>query len=611
METIKAIIKKGERLSSALERISYKDIPANVVLDKTLTGLGATYGEIHSERNSIIIEPNVPVIIQKTEDYSYLDILPVYKKQTEAQIKKYLKSDVKYKKLICTPESYNKIEEAAKKVGIDLYYNFFCLLDECEKFVQDIDYRNRISQPINNFFQFKNKAMVSATPLRMRHPELKRQGFKIIKIEPDFDYKVDLDLIITNRYDKIVREQFAKYQESECVCVFLNYANGINRIINTLGIEKDSKVFCSQKSLKKLEECNFTDVYEDLSYPFKKYNFFTCRFYSAMDILLPSKADILLLTNLNDAYFTMIDPFTEAIQIQGRFRNEFEDGKRYNSLTHITTINKNIQVMDEDTVGQVLNKHLEIYKDIKEKEEQATNIFVKQAICKDKNAVKFAELLDKDGNINYMSVDNFYNEERVKGYYQSKALLKQAYEDTQYFNVHCVLREEPFKDEDLLQLKKYQSEKERRRLITQLLDNLYQEKQINPDFDCAPAIKVIKMEKDSELMILAYRKLGKQKLDETGYVKSKIEYAIKQYDEDYRFSQPVIKKIREVFDPIFNIPTFKEEIRDKLQLIYDEFDIKITVKLNTIEKYYYAKPSNSTKPYKYTLKSFHLSLVRN
>lgn len=65
METIKAIIKKGERLSSALERISYKDIPANVVLDKTLTGLGATYGEIHSERNSIIIEPNVPVIIQK------------------------------------------------------------------------------------------------------------------------------------------------------------------------------------------------------------------------------------------------------------------------------------------------------------------------------------------------------------------------------------------------------------------------------------------------------------------------------------------------------------------------------------------------------------------
>lgn len=39
------------------------EIPTNTILYKKLTGLGATYGEITAKRNSIIIEPNVPVIL--------------------------------------------------------------------------------------------------------------------------------------------------------------------------------------------------------------------------------------------------------------------------------------------------------------------------------------------------------------------------------------------------------------------------------------------------------------------------------------------------------------------------------------------------------------------
>lgn len=378
-----------------------------------------------------------------------------------------------------------------------------------------------------------------------------------------------------------------------------------------MGIENESKVFCSQQSVNKLKECNFSNISEDMTYPFAKYNFFTCRFYSAIDIMLSIKADILLLTNLKEAYYTMIDPFTEAIQIQGRFRNEFEDGHRYNSFTHITTINSEIQAMDEDTAKQVLDQHEKTYNSLKHQEEQATNKFVQQSICNDKNAVKYAELLDEDGNVNYMSVDNFYNEERVKGYYQSAESLKQAYEKTDYFNVNYILRIEAFKQEDLLLLKQPQTEIKQRRLIIQLLDNLDKEKQENPNFDCKPAMEMIKEQKDSELMIRAYRKLGKQSLDKIGYTKSKIETAIKHYDEQYRFSQPVINDIRKEFDPILNTPTSKEEIRDKIQLIYDKFDITIPVNLNTIEKYYHATSTNSTKPYKYTLKSFHSELVQN
>ena len=42
-----------------------KEIPTNTILCKTLTGLGATYGEIKAKRHSIIIEPNKPVIVGK------------------------------------------------------------------------------------------------------------------------------------------------------------------------------------------------------------------------------------------------------------------------------------------------------------------------------------------------------------------------------------------------------------------------------------------------------------------------------------------------------------------------------------------------------------------
>ena len=45
-----------------------KEIPTDTVLCKTLTGLGATYGEIKAKRHSIIIEPNVSTIQCKCDD---------------------------------------------------------------------------------------------------------------------------------------------------------------------------------------------------------------------------------------------------------------------------------------------------------------------------------------------------------------------------------------------------------------------------------------------------------------------------------------------------------------------------------------------------------------
>ena len=78
------------------------------------------------------------------------------------KIEKYLKMDIPYKKIITTPESFPKIRKAARKLNINIYKEYFCLFDECEKLTQDVDYRRKISQPIYDFFQFEQKAFVSS-----------------------------------------------------------------------------------------------------------------------------------------------------------------------------------------------------------------------------------------------------------------------------------------------------------------------------------------------------------------------------------------------------------------------------------------------------------------
>ena len=69
MNTITIPIQQGQNLADALKSAGYINIPSNVILNKTLTGIGATYMEIIAKRNSIIIEPNVPVISGKVEQH--------------------------------------------------------------------------------------------------------------------------------------------------------------------------------------------------------------------------------------------------------------------------------------------------------------------------------------------------------------------------------------------------------------------------------------------------------------------------------------------------------------------------------------------------------------
>lgn len=76
-------IKKGQYLSDILP-----EIESNIILSKRLPGIGATTLEILTERNSIIVVPNVPVIQCKCQKHHTL--FGVHENVTANDVKNYI-----------------------------------------------------------------------------------------------------------------------------------------------------------------------------------------------------------------------------------------------------------------------------------------------------------------------------------------------------------------------------------------------------------------------------------------------------------------------------------------------------------------------------------------
>ena len=611
MKIVKAILQKGEWLLDALKRIGHSMIPSNCILNKTLTGLGATHSEIHSKRSSIIIEPNVPVILGKLDENENLEA--VYAKCTPYNLKKYLQMDIQYKKIITTPESFKKIRKAAEELHINIYKSFFCLFDECEKVTQDIDYRRKIAQPIYDFFQFEQKAFVSATPLPMSHPEFERQGFQIIKVEPDFDYRKDLTLIVTNSYFRWLNIVLDHLKDSKHICIFFNVTDGIAELISNLGIT-DYKVFCSQDSVNKLLKLGMMNAYSQITYPLAKYNFFTCRFYSALDIHMGKhKPDIIMLTDLRTANWTMIDPFTEAIQIQGRFRRRGQDDVTYNSLTHISTVNPDFIPCSKEEISSKVDQFCANYKMLKEAHDAELDEFKKKAILEDMRGLKYQDLIDERGEINPFSVDNLYNEERVRSYYQSAEALHQAYIDTGFFNVNFVNASYCVGDDDIERLNNTTIKIDQRRIILHLairIEEWFLSGKINYE-EKEQQLNFFKQHPEGNYILSAYEKIGKDAIVSAEYKRGLIDRKVREFDKaqahKLRFSENILRDIQREFPIGVYIP--KKEIQQRLRMILQDNGVQFKVSQDTIRDYYDVSESNSKESPSFRLNVFLFPMV--
>lgn len=598
-------LQQGQWLADTLKakNANYKNIPTNVILNKLLPGLGATHMEINSKRHSIIIEPNVPVILGKHEKHT--QTLPVWEKCTETKIKNYLKDNtIRYKKLITTPEGYKKIREVINDGHEYIYDDYFMLYDECEKVTQDHDYRPNISVPLNDFFnKFKNKAFVSATPLEFSDPRFEEQNFRILKIEPEltYNYKVDINLTVTNNFDSELENYFISHEDSNCICIFLNKTDDINKIINTFKIANQSKVFCSDDSAKKLKRLGFKSQ-ENLELPLAKYNFFTSRFYSAVDIKLTSsqKPDILILTDSHP--FTRVDPNTESIQIYGRFRNGF------NSLTHIAQYDEDIVVLDKSDIDKRLDVLREVYNTVEGLRNDYQFSFTHipdQTIREQLKKQEYSKYLDENDQLNSFAVDNMSYDNTVNSYYKSPDALKKAYEETDHFNINynCVIDEDS-DIQDILKQKKL-SIKVIRENIVRKLDRIEADLASGKiDLDDRNSTLKFLIQID-DFIIDVYYTLGKAVIEKCKYSEAKLTKILDNHKKElYRLSPEVAQEIYDNFESREGTYIDKDTIQKDVEVIYDRLGIDYNVKKKTIEDYYdKPKVSNSKNKPSYKLEN--------
>lgn len=501
-------------------------IPTNTILYKTLTGLGATYGELKADRNSIIIEPNVPVIVGKCNDPKHKEdnLFGVYEGVYTEDVIKYLeKSADKRTKILTTPESFQKVKDAFELMDMDIYGTCFLLFDECHKIVKDADYRSDITLPFDDFFLFNEKALVSATPISFSDPRFEMQKFQIIRIEPAFEYKLPVSLIHTNNVLEQLKRTLDKLDATD-ICLFVNSTDMIYSFIKQLDIENESTVFCAKKSVEKLKNKKFKHAFEQWSKSrMKKYNFFTSRFYNALDIELKIKPTVIMISDVYFSEYSMIDPHTDAIQAIGRFRNGV------NRVCHIFNTNPNLPVRTEEEIGIYLQVSKEVYDKIKTFYDCATSEEARNAYREALKVLPFNQMLNKDGKENFFAIDNYVDEALLKSSYNAQEKLIASYRSNRLFDLDVESAYFPFGDfERLKKESKYTSLKDKRKEVVRQLELLKGD-------DETEMIRNYKedLRKADSFIYGAYEEIGKEMIESLDYSVKRIKEAmiLKQYRE--------------------------------------------------------------------------------
>lgn len=570
-------------------------IPTNTILYKTLTGLGATYGELKADRNSIIIEPNVPVIVGKCNDPKHKEdnLFGVYEGVYTEDVIKYLeKSADKRTKILTTPESFQKVKDAFELMDMDIYGTCFLLFDECHKIVKDADYRSDITLPFDDFFLFNEKALVSATPISFSDPRFEMQKFQIIRIEPAFEYKLPVSLIHTNNVLEQLKRTLDKLDATD-ICLFVNSTDMIYSFIKQLDIENESTVFCAKKSVEKLKNKKFKHAFEQWSKSkMKKYNFFTSRFYNALDIELKIKPTVIMISDVYFSEYSMIDPHTDAIQAIGRFRNGV------NRVCHIFNTNPNLPVRTEEEIGIYLQVSKEVYDKIKTFYDCATSEEARNAYREALKVLPFNQMLNKDGKENFFAIDNYVDEALLKSSYNAQEKLIASYRSNRLFDLDVESAYFPFGDfERLKKESKYTSLKDKRKEVVRQLELLKGD-------DETEMIRNYKedLRKADSFIYGAYEEIGKEMIESLDYSVKRIKEAMilkqnREKTEGTEFIQLIKNsfKVRQKYT--------KKYIKEELTRIYALTGVtpQKTITGQSIKEFFYVKEINTGGSRKFLL----------
>lgn len=314
-------------------------IPNNAFIDKGRTGIGGTTMELEALRPSIIVMNRVTAIIEKGKkmntDAGCMVVLPVYEDHNSKDyIKAYLQSDVPDKKILVTPESFDKVMAAAEELGMtkEITETYFLLVDEQHSFIIE-SYRENILKVFDYFWNFKNKALISATPIIPSDPRFQELDYHNIMFHERTLNTVTL--VDSKSPTATLRYIISNREYSDCnLHIFYNSVTGIAETVNAMGLS-DCNIFCAENERNK-DKLGEAERFFNANLPskdekYKKVNFYTSKYLESWDMEDKEKTVFVMVTDIHHKH-TLLTVREQLVQCIGRLRNT----EQLQQIIHVT-----------------------------------------------------------------------------------------------------------------------------------------------------------------------------------------------------------------------------------------------------------------------------------
>lgn len=335
-------VEAGKKLSDVLDKMPHG------IIDKRITGLGATTLEIKSQRNSIIVMPTRALAYNKSEKHPHtLYVGSKYQNNTDLKkesIQYYLDNEhIPHKKFLVVADSLKKLID---EIGDEVYNDYFFMIDEVDLIQADSNYRPALENAMDYYFRFpkKSRCLVSATIKEFSNPDLVNECRFILS---DFELSRNIRLIHTNNLISLVKLEIEQYTNEKILIAF-NGITEIRSIIMLLGNElaNECGILCSEASRNEAGEY-FKELDITGRLP-KRITFMTCSYFSGIDF--DESYHLITVSNVNKFYQVL--SFDRMTQIAGRCR--IKNGLLSETIIYNSTENDYFKV--EEFFGvQILN----------------------------------------------------------------------------------------------------------------------------------------------------------------------------------------------------------------------------------------------------------------
>lgn len=288
-------------------------IPSNCLFNKGVTGCGGTTLEIESNRNSIILVPNVNLVLNKCN--SYPNLIGVYGDIDKFKFNIKFKKKQQYKKIIAT---YDALPKLIEWIGNDIF-NYFLLIDEYHILFNSYGFRYKaITYVLQNYNRFKDFCFMTATPLKDYNvlEELKHLNQIVIEWPNATPVNTELrSVYFTSK--EVAKEINDSLSKDYNLHIFINSLNTIRSIIKNIKTT-NFRTICSKDAEKKDKKEGKLKI-DSVNSPVRKVNFYTATAFEGVDIYDPiGKTIVVSDTNVSQS---LVDISTLFIQICGRLRD--------------------------------------------------------------------------------------------------------------------------------------------------------------------------------------------------------------------------------------------------------------------------------------------------